>query len=579
MKECIITGIAASAGIQIGTAYHYALQQAERKSEEEHAAIDESQIDEHLAKLRAAKNRVLEQLDGILERNQHRFGEEQKAIITGHKGLLQDPAFTGDMEKLIRKQLLTAASAAMMVTEKFVTLFQSMDKEYMRERAQDIQDIGGRLLDVLQGKERQTLQDIEKGSILIAHDITPSDAMDIDHEKVVGFVTKIGGKTSHTAILARSVGIPAIVGMGAAIEQIPHGAAIIIDGGTGECILHPSEETIEAYKVKSERLREEKSNLEVFRHLAAQTKDGASFELVANIGSVQESQHALASGAEGVGLFRTEFMYMNARQMPSEEEQFAIYKEIAGMWEQKPIVIRTLDIGGDKELPYLSLEQEVNPFLGYRAIRIGLNQPDVLRTQLRALLRASAYGTLRIMFPMISSLEEWRQARAFVTEISQELAQEGIPFDASIQVGIMAEIPSVIQMADLFAKEVDFFSIGTNDLVQYTLAVDRMNEKVAYLYDHFHPAVLRSIQNLIRAAHAEGKWVGMCGGMAGDPMAAPILIGCGLDEWSMEPSALNSVKAVISKLNKADCVELMTQLQYATTAQEVRTRLESFIQQ
>jgi phosphotransferase system enzyme I (PtsI) len=270
-------------------------------------------------------------------------------------------------------------------------------------------------------------------------------------------------------------------------------------------------------------------------------------------------------------------MYMNASQMPSEEEQFAVYKEIASMWGDKPVVIRTLDIGGDKELPYLSLEREANPFLGYRAIRIGLNQPEVLRTQLRAILRASAFGTLRIMFPMISSMEEWRKARAHVTEIAEELEREGISFDRAIQVGIMAEIPSVIQMADLFAKEVDFFSIGTNDLVQYTLAVDRMNEKVAYLYDYFHPAVLRSIRTLIRAAHAEGKWVGMCGGMAGDPMAAPLLAGFGLDEWSMEASALNRVKSVIAKLNKTECEELANRLMSCTTSQEVRARLEAFI--
>lgn len=576
MEELKISGIAASEGIQIGTAVHYGLQPVERRIDAS-ASISEEQVEEELLKLRTAKEEVLQQLQRILERNASRFDDKQKAIISGHQGLLLDPAFTGDMEKLIRKKLMPAVASASKVTDKYVALFQSMDKEYMRERAQDIQDIGGRLLDALLGIVRQELVGMEPGTVLIAYDITPSDAMDINPETVLGFVTRIGGKTSHTAILARSMGIPAIVGAGAVIEQIPHGSAVIVDGGAGVCIIHPSEQTVQDYLMKKAQLLEEKSQLDIFRNRPAQSADGKHFELAANIGTVQESQSAIASGSEGVGLFRTEFMYMNTSRMPSEEEQFAIYKEIASMWNGKPVVIRTLDIGGDKELPYLALEHETNPFLGYRAIRIGLNQPEVLHTQLRAIVRASAFGTLRIMFPMISSMEEWRSARAVVSDIHRELEQEGIAFDRDIQVGIMAEIPSVIQMADLFAKEVDFFSIGTNDLVQYTLAVDRMNEKVSYLYDYFHPAVLRSIKTLIQAAHAEGKWVGMCGGMAGDPLAAPVLAGYGLDEWSMESASLNKVKAALAQLDTAACSRLVDELHSCATAQEVREKVGEFV--
>ncbi|MFC0214562.1 phosphoenolpyruvate--protein phosphotransferase [Paenibacillus chartarius] len=576
MKERTVKGIAASTGIQFGTAYHYGLHEEERVVDKD-AVVAEEQIEAELERLADAKAQVHQRLQDILDRNASRFDEKQQGIIAGHQGILKDPAFTGDMEKTIRKQHLRAEAAALRVTEKFVKLFESMDKEYMRERAQDIRDIGGRLLDALQGKERQDLSAMPEGTILIAHDITPSDAMEINPQNVVAFVTRIGGKTSHTAILARSMGIPAIVGMGEAIDGIPNGASIIVDGETGICVIDPAESTAETYRAKRVQTLEEKSKLEKFRHLPAATADGVRFELVANIGSVHDSELAAEGGAEGVGLFRTEFMYMNASRMPSEEQQFEVYRDIAAKWGERPVIIRTLDIGGDKALPYLALPEEENPFLGYRAIRIGLNQPDVLKTQLRAILRASAYGTLKIMFPMISSMEEWRQAKSYVQEAALELEAEGVKVDRSLQVGIMAEIPSVIQMADLFAKEVDFFSIGTNDLVQYTLAVDRMNEKVAYLYDYFHPAVLRAIHTLIQAAHAEGKWVGMCGGMAGDPLAAPLLVGLGLDEWSMETAALNRVKSVIAKLNREECEQLARQLLNEATAQDIRSKVELFV--
>jgi phosphotransferase system enzyme I (PtsI) len=575
MAEQKITGIAASEGIQMGRAYLYRLKLTEDAPIVE--AINEDQVDSELEKLRAAKAAVAKQLDDIMQRNHHRFEEQQQAILIGHKSLLDDPAFIGDMEKQIRKRLLSAEKAAQTVIDKWVKMFQGMDKEYLRERAQDIQDIGGRLMDVLQGKTRGGLDSLEGQHILVAHDITPSDAMQMNPQNILGFLTRIGGKTSHTAILARSMEIPALVGMSSAIDRIKQGDFLIIDGKEGVCLINPSPSTIAEYQEKQAAARKEKEMLETYRHELAETLDGAAFELAANIGSAQESQMAVSSGAEGVGLFRTEFMYMHTDRMPSEDQQFAVYKEILSMWQNKPVVIRTLDIGGDKELPYLSLEKETNPFLGYRAIRIGLNQPEVLRIQLRAILRASAFGTARIMFPMISSIEEWRQAKSITVEIMKELESEGIAYDRSIQLGIMAEIPSVVQIADLFAKEVDFFSIGTNDLVQYTLAVDRMNEKVAYLYDYFHPAVLRAIRTIIDAAHAEGKWVGMCGGMAGDPLAAPILIALGLDEWSMEPSAINRVKAKIRNFKRTDCLDFMNRIWQQSTTKEVRETIDAFI--
>lgn len=575
-ERSILNGIGASEGIAIGRAFRYGMDQQEENSYPE--MVDENQIESEIERVHAAKQHVHDMLERILEANKDRYDEKQVAIIKGHQGLLADPALKEEIEKLIRTKQYSAERAVQESIQKFVTVFQSMNQEYMRERAQDLQDIGGRWMDALLGKERISLAEIREQRILVAHDVTPSDAIQINPDVILGFITEIGGKTSHTAILAKSLGIPAIVGAGNSLQEVKDGDLLILDGENGRYFVNPDEETLEKYEQKRKVYLEEKALLDQFQGKPALSADGYQVEMCANIGSVANAQAALDSGAEGVGLFRTEFMYMDAHQMPSEDQQFDIYKQILSMWGDKPVVIRTLDIGGDKELPYLPLDKEMNPFLGYRAIRIGLNQPDVLRVQLRAILRASAFGNGKIMFPMISSLEEWRKAKSMVEEMKSELDAVGIAYNKDIEVGIMAEIPSVVQLADLFAKEVDFFSIGTNDLVQYTLAVDRMNEKVSYLYDYLHPAVIRSVRTIIQAAHQHGKWVGMCGGMAGDPLAAPILLGLGLDEWSMEAGAINRVKAQLAKMKKEDCEKWMDSVLACTTSEEVRQKIHEMIQ-
>lgn len=411
---------------------------------------------------------------------------------------------------------------------------------------------------------------------MVADDLAPSDTVQLNKKYVQGFVTRVGGKTSHTAILSRSLGIPAVVGLGENIEQINDGDFLIIDGSTGTCIVNPDNQLTKEYEVKRKREEEELQELEKFTFKPAITTDGFRVEIAANIGTPAEAKPALEHGAEGIGLYRTEFLFMNETTMPSEEKQFAAYKQVVSTMGDKPVIIRTLDIGGDKELPYLSLPKEMNPFLGYRAIRLSLDQSELLVTQLRAILRASAYGKVKIMFPMISSLEEWRQAKHIFEEVKDQLAKEGVEFDPSVEVGIMVEVPSTAILADKFAKEVDFFSIGTNDLVQYTIAVDRMNEKIGYLYDHLHPAVIRLVKQVIEASHREGKWTGMCGGMAGDPLAAPLLIGLGLDEWSMVAGSIKKVKQVISQISRGECEKLLEEIQTLTTTSEVRKKLAEF---
>ena len=471
-------------------------------------------------------------------------------------------------------QKFSAEKAVGQVVDHFASVFEMMPQDYMKERAADVKDVGKRLLSHLSGKQGVRLSEIQEEVILVADDLTPSDTVQLEQDKVLAIITRIGGKTSHTAILAKSLGIPAVLGVGDAVEAIQNGTPLIVDGEAGLCILHPDEAVTEEYLLKWEEEQEQQLFLLEYAHQPARTLDGVTIEVAANIGTAAEAKLAEESGAEGVGLFRTEFLFMNANEMPSEEAQFAAYREVAERLNGKPVIIRTLDIGGDKELSYLSLPKEMNPFLGYRAIRLCLDQKEILVTQLRAIVRASQYGKLKIMFPMVASLEEWREAKALLEEVQAGLRVQGVPFDEEMEVGIMVEVPSAALLADLFAKEVDFFSIGTNDLVQYTLAVDRMNEKVAYLYDYFHPAVVRLVKQVVEAAHREGKWVGMCGGMAGDPLAAPLLLGLGLDEWSMDAGSMKKVKYAVSKLSKAECEKLVPAVMQAGTAADVRKLLE-----
>ncbi len=569
MAEQKIYGLGVSDGIRFGQAFLYRPLAAREVREQ----IGQEEIAGELERLKTAKETCLQELSELIERTRQSLGEEKAVILKGQQSFLADPAFYPEMEKLVRNRQYSAEHAVNLIVEQFAKIFEGMANEYLRDRAADVRDVGKRLLAQLQGGKGFRLADIKHEVILVADDLTPSDTVQLDRKFILGFVTRTGGKTSHTAILSRSLDIAAVLGVGDGLDAVQNGDFLIIDGSSGLCIINPDPGTVEEYREKARREKEHEQSLQVYALQPAMTKDGIHVEIAANIGSPGEAEAALEHGAEGIGLYRTEFLFMSRKEMPGEEEQYRAYKEVAAIMGDKPVVIRTLDIGGDKELPYLSLPREMNPFLGYRAIRICLDQESLLRVQLRAILRASVHGKLKIMFPMISSMEEWRQAKGIYQEVRSGLTGEGIPFDPSIELGIMIEVPSAALLAPRFAKEVDFFSIGTNDLVQYTLAVDRMNEKVAHLYDHFHPAVLATIKNIVDAAHAEDKWVGMCGGMAGDPLAAPLLVGLGIDELSMAAGSIKNVKQVIAQINSEDCRKLPEQIRCLDTAAEIRREL------
>jgi len=576
-------GIGVSEGIRIAKAYLYKPVQASSGGSEplgDAISISDNPaaVDAELSKLRDAKVRCADQLEKLTEKAKGTVGEEQAGILAGQRQLLNDPAFYPKMEARVRERLESAPQAISEMVSHFAALFEGMNNDYMKERAADIRDIGSRLLACLSPEQTRglSISGISGPVILIADDLTPSDTVQLDSTQVVGFITRNGGATSHTAILARSLGIAAIVGAGDDIDAINDGDILVVDGSAGLCIVRPQEAEAEQYQLRMKQELAYRQSLEEYVSRPAVTADGVHVELAANIGSAEEAETVALQGADGVGLFRTEFLFMNASAMPDEEEQFLAYQKATRIMGGRPVIIRTMDIGGDKELPYLQLPKEANPFLGFRAIRIGLVSQDLLRTQLRAVLRASAFGTMKVMFPMISGLQEWRQAKAILTEVQADLRREGVQFDESMEVGIMVEIPSTAVLAGLFAQEVDFFSIGTNDLVQYTIAADRMNEHVAHLYDYFHPAVLQLIRTVIEASHTAGKWTGMCGSMAGDPLAAPLLLGLGLDEWSMEASSISPMKKLLAELDLQECRELAERILRLDTPQAVRQSLEAF---
>ncbi|KKO52450.1 phosphoenolpyruvate--protein phosphotransferase [Paenibacillus sp. DMB20] len=574
-----IQGIGVSEGIRMARAFVHRPHRhgANRTDVAERHRLRSDEVEAELAKLREAKNRCAAELDRLIQKAKAAVGEEQAGIMEGHRMLLDDPSFYPKMEARIREQLEPANLAVSAVFNQVAALFEGMNQPYMKERSADIRDVGGRLLAcLLDPASSGELSGIDGQVILVADDLTPSDTVQLDPASVVGFITRTGGATSHTAILARSLGIAAVVGTGDGIDAISDGDLLILDGSAGICVSGPSEDEQTRYAGLMELEQERSRQLEQFKGRRAATADGTYVELAANIGSAAEAAAAVQSGADGAGLYRTEFLFLHADELPGEEEQYLAYLDAGKAFDGRPVIIRTMDIGGDKELPYLKLPKEANPFLGYRAIRIGLDRPELLRTQLRAILRASAGAKLKVMFPMISGLPEWRQAEQILMETQEELRSEGVPFDEEIEAGIMIEIPSAAIMASRLAKEVDFFSIGTNDLVQYTLAVDRMNEHVAGLYDYFHPAVLQLIANVIKASHASGKWTGMCGGMAGDPLATPLLLGLGLDEWSMEPARISRIKSVLSGLHRDRCEKLAEHVLSLSTAEEVRSALAEF---
>lgn len=530
-------------------------------------------VDAEIAKLRDAVQVSKVELEKVKEKAAKELGEAEAEIFGAHLLVLEDPELTGAAEAKIADEKVNADFALNEIKEMFVAMFESMDNEYMRERAADIKDVTNRVLRHLLGIKVVDLSALDEEVVLVAHDLTPSDTATMNKKMVLGFLTNIGGRTSHTAIMARTLEIAAVVGLTDITENVKDGDFVVFNGDTGEVIINPDEETKAAYAAKKQAFEEEKKALELLKGKESVTLDGRRVELAGNIGTPNDIEGLIKNDAEGVGLYRTEFLYMDSDKLPEEDTQFEAYKAVLEGMSGKPIVIRTLDIGGDKKLDYLPLDEEMNPFLGYRAIRLCLDRTDIFKTQLRALYRASVYGKLRIMFPMISSLEELLKAKEVVKEVQAELDAEGIAYAKDVELGMMIEVPSAAVISDVLAKHVDFFSIGTNDLIQYTTAVDRMNQKISYLYNQFNPAVLRLIKMVIDNAHKEGKWVGMCGEAAGDQMMIPILLGFGLDEFSMSPISILPARKLITSVNEADMKKFADEVLAMGTAEEIKAHV------
>ncbi|MFJ7663089.1 phosphoenolpyruvate--protein phosphotransferase [Lysinibacillus sp. NPDC097162] len=565
-----IQGIAVSEGIAFANAF--CLVEPDLSFEK----LTITDIQAELERFKVALAQSKRELQEILTLAQNKFGEDKAAIFAAHLLLLEDPEMLAAIEEKI-KTGSNAEYALHEVSKMFIGLFEGMDNVYMQERAADIRDVSKRLLAHLLNVELLDMSRLSTDVIIVAEDLTPSMTAQLDTNYVKGFITDIGGKTSHSAILARSLDIPAIVGTKTATKTIKHGTPIIMDGSNGNIIIDATPEVSAFYEQQQKMLKQQRHELLQYRAMSSVSEDGHSVELAGNIGKPEDVEKVIDAAGDGIGLFRTEFLYMGRQELPSEDEQFHAYRTVLEKMQGKPTIVRTLDIGGDKHLPYLKLPAEMNPFLGYRAIRICLDQQAMFRTQLRALLRASAYGNLKIMFPMIATLDEWRMAKQLLNEEKAHLQAQGVAMAEAIELGIMVEIPAAAMIADLFAKEVDFFSIGTNDLIQYTLATDRMNENVSYLYQPYHPAVLRLIKNVIDAAHKQGKWVGMCGEMAADEIAIPILLALGLDEFSMNASSILKTRAHIAKLSKERLVHHIEHLLMLSTASDVEAYVKKHL--
>ena len=568
-----LQGIAASDGIAIAKVYTL----TEPDLTVTKVTVEDSE--KEVSRLDDALAASIKDVELIKETALKNLGKEEAQVFDAHLMVLSDPELIGQVKDSITSNKVNAESALKEVTDMFISIFAGMeDNPYMQERAADIRDVSKRILAHLLGVKIPSPATIKDEVIIVAADLTPSDTAQLNRQYVKAFVTDIGGRTSHSAIMARSLEIPAIVGTKEVTSTAKDGDIIIVDGLTGDVFLNPSEEVISEYRAKAEAFAAQQAEWEKLKDSKTYTKDGHQVELAANIGTPKDLEGVVNNGAEGVGLYRTEFLYMDSHEMPTEEDQFEAYKAVLEGMNGKPVVVRTMDIGGDKELPYLPLPHEMNPFLGYRAIRISLNEPEMFRTQLRALLRASVYGKLRIMFPMIATLNDFRGAKALLEEEKAKLIAEGVAVSDDIQVGIMIEIPAAAVLAHQFAKEVDFFSIGTNDLIQYTMAADRMNERVSYLYQPYNPSILTLIKHVIDSAHKEGKWAGMCGEMAGDQTAVPLLVGLGLDEFSMSASSVLKTRSLISKLTLSDMQALADKaINECATVQEVEALVEEAV--
>lgn len=565
-------GTSASAGIGIGTAVIL---------EETELVIPDKTVEDVAAETErfcSAVEASIQDVSELAADMAQRIGEKEAEILNGHLMLLQDPMLTDGVKEMIQNSKLCAEAAVEQIFTMYADMFASMDDELMQQRATDMRDIKTRVQKKLLGVASVSVSSLPAGSILVAKDLTPSITAGINPENVVGIVTELGGKTSHTAILARALEIPAVVAVTGLLEEVKDKDNLIVDGSEGIVYINPEEKCLEQYQEKREVFLKEKKELEKFIGKPTVSKDGVQVELVANIGKPEDVDKVLQYDGEGIGLFRTEFLFMDRTAMPTEEEQFEAYRKVAIAMNNKPVIIRTLDIGGDKEIPYMGLMKDENPFLGYRAIRFCLDRKDdVYRPQLRALLRASAYGNIKIMIPLVTCVDEYRQAKELIEEIKSELDQEGIAYNKEIQVGIMVETAAASLIADLFAKEVDFFSIGTNDLTQYTMSVDRGNDKVSYLYSTLNPAVLRSIQRIISCGREAGIMVGMCGEAASDPLMIPLLLAFGLNEFSMSASAMLSARKWISEYDTKELQAVANKAMSFSTEAEVRTYMTEFV--
>ena len=569
----MITGIPASPGIVFGKA----LVLKEEKIVLDFQKISEDQIDAEVARFYAGREAAVEQLNSIHQRALKSLGEEKAAIFEGHLMILEDEELEEEIIDYLRSNKVNASVAASKIIDQQVEMLSEIDDEYLKERAGDIRDIGNRLIKNILGMHIVDLGDITEESILVAYDLTPSETAQLNLEKVLGFITDIGGRTSHTSIMARSLELPAIVGANDVTARVNTGDYLILDAVNNRVYVNPTQAEIDELKTLEAKLAEEKAELAKLKDLPAVTLDGHKVEVVANIGTIRDCEGAHRNGAEGVGLYRTEFLFMDRDQLPSEEEQFIAYKEVVEAMEGRLVVLRTMDIGGDKELPYLNLPKEMNPFLGWRAVRIALDRREILHAQLRAVLRASAFGKLAVMFPMIISVEEIRELKSVLETLKAELRAEGKAFDENIQVGVMVETPSAAVNAKFLAKEVDFFSIGTNDLTQYTLAVDRGNELISHLYNPMSPSVLGLIKQVIDASHAEGKWTGMCGELAGDERATLLLLGMGLDEFSMSAISVPHIKKLVRSVSYQEAKALADEALQKPISAEIEQLIQAFL--
>lgn len=559
------SGIAGSEGIAAGKAYVYINNQTELDME----AVSSEAVNTELDKLNEGMELSKTQLMRLKEKVMQEFNESEAQIFEAHIMMLGDPEFTDAIRDAISSGSANAAYAVKRVADSYIAIFEQIEDDYMRARAADIKDVSSRLIRNILGISSWDLLSITSPVIIVAHDLTPSDTAMLNKDYVLGFTTDVGGSTSHTAIMARSLGIPAVLGLGDVSGRIRDGDYLIIDGSEGKIIINPDKDQQVEYEKKISQHRERREKLAEVAFQPAITLDGKRIEISCNIGTPEDIRSGTANGADGVGLFRTEFLYMNSNSLPTEDEQYEKYRKAAVLLQGKPLIIRTLDIGGDKKLPYLSIPEEMNPFLGWRAIRICLERLDIFKTQLRAILRASADGNILIMFPMISGVGEVREAKKILEEVKNELRGEHIKFDEGIKVGIMVEIPSAAMTADIIAREVDFFSIGTNDLCQYALAVDRMNPKVSGLYQPLHPGMLRLIKNVIDASHRYGRFTGMCGEMAGSEEACVILLGLGLDEFSMSAASIPAIKNIVRNVTCKQAEEIANQALALDTPEEV----------